>query len=150
MGGVKEWVWTSGWLDSRAVPVNGGCTWPAAVPTCLPCPPPPACRHQAAVFGDVDGDGALEAVVTTFSGHVHVLDAATGKPKGPFPFRAFGKVSEAWVASGSASRAAPPPLSTQAPGAAILPRPAAFLPLPRTHTRTMSTDHGAAAADQAG
>lgn len=26
------------------------------------------------------------------SGHVHVLDAATGQPKGPFPFRAFGKV----------------------------------------------------------
>lgn len=37
--------------------------------------------------GDVTGNGALEIVIGTVSGHLHVLDAKTGQDKAPFPFR---------------------------------------------------------------
>jgi hypothetical protein len=42
---------------------------------------------QGVMFGDVNGDGELEAVVGSFSGQVHVLSARTGKDVKPFPFR---------------------------------------------------------------
>ncbi len=45
--------------------------------------------------GDVDGDGELEIVFGTASGHVHVLRAATGKAAPGFPFRTHGRCGPA-------------------------------------------------------
>ncbi len=45
------------------------------------------CTTQSVTLGDVDGDGALEVVVGTASGDIHVVRAATGADVAPFPFR---------------------------------------------------------------
>lgn len=47
---------------------------------------------QAATFGDVDGNGILDVVVGTVSGHVWVLDGATGKSIPNFPLRTDGRI----------------------------------------------------------
>lgn len=44
-------------------------------------------------FGDVDGDGQLEASFATMDGKVYLVDAATGKIKPGWPFRTFGEIT---------------------------------------------------------
>lgn len=44
-------------------------------------------------FGDVDGDGQLEASFATMDGKVYLVDAATGNIKPGWPFRTFGQIT---------------------------------------------------------
>ncbi len=44
-------------------------------------------------FGDVDGDGQLEASFATMDGKVYLVDAATGQTKPGWPFRTFGEIT---------------------------------------------------------
>lgn len=44
-------------------------------------------------FGDVDGDGQLEASFATMDGKVYLVDAATGTIKPGWPFRTFGEIT---------------------------------------------------------
>ena len=46
-----------------------------------------------ATFGDVNGDGELEVILGSWNGYVHVLSGRTGEDVGPFPFKAFGKIT---------------------------------------------------------
>ncbi|KAK9815165.1 hypothetical protein WJX73_009335 [Symbiochloris irregularis] len=47
---------------------------------------------QAASFGDINADGALELVFATASGAVYAVSAATGKDIAGFPFRTRGRI----------------------------------------------------------
>eukprot|EP00892_Ulva_mutabilis_P001015 jgi/Ulvmu1/10914/UM007_0091.1 len=47
---------------------------------------------QAPAFGDVNGDGRLDAVFGSAAGEVFALDAATGKMLDNFPFSTGGKI----------------------------------------------------------
>lgn len=38
-------------------------------------------------LGDVTGNGELDIVFGTVSGHLYVVDAKTGQDRAPFPFR---------------------------------------------------------------
>lgn len=42
--------------------------------------------------GDINSDGQLEIVFGTVSGHIHVIDAATGLDEPNFPFRTHGRI----------------------------------------------------------
>ena len=40
-------------------------------------------------LGDVTGNGELDVVFGTSSGHVYVVDPKTGHDRSPFPFRSL-------------------------------------------------------------
>eukprot|EP00898_Chlorokybus_atmophyticus_P003628 jgi/Chlat1/4266/Chrsp29S04370 len=47
---------------------------------------------QGATFGDVNGDGEVEVVFGTSSGHIYVLRGKDGTTVAPFPYKTHGRV----------------------------------------------------------
>jgi len=47
---------------------------------------------QGPTLGDVNGDGTVDVIVCTTSGHIHAMDGKTGEPLRNFPVRAGGMI----------------------------------------------------------
>lgn len=48
---------------------------------------------QAVTLGDVNGDGKLEVVFGTTSGHIYALSGDTGRDITNFPFKTHGRIA---------------------------------------------------------